>query len=86
MYVVNGMYQEYRAQVNSIVNSEKEQAQKAADEFNANQEAIRKQREIDEAIIAASGIKLENNNKKEGDKSNKPKVLSASLAALADEF
>lgn len=86
MYVVNGMYQEYRAQVNSIVNSEKEQAQKAADEFNANQEAIRKQREIDEAIIAASGIKLENNKKKEGDKSNKPKVLSASLAALADEF
>lgn len=87
MYVITDMYKEYKALTASIVEEEKVKEQQAADKFNANQEAMRKQREIDEAIIAAAGLNINKSNKKEGDnKQNKPKVLSASLAALAGEF
>lgn len=84
--MVLDMYKEYKALTNSIKEEERAKEQEAADKFNANQEAIRKQREIDEAIIAASGINLNNNKKEDNNKAKQTKALSLSLQSLADEF
>ena len=84
--MVLDMYKEYKALTNSIKEEERAKEQEAADRFNANQEAIRKQREIDEAIIAASGINLNNNKKEDDNKARQTKALSLSLQSLADEF
>lgn len=80
------MYREYKAKTTAIKEEERTREQEAADRFNANQEAIRKQREIDEAIIAASGINLNNNKKEDDNKARQTKALSLSLQSLADEF
>lgn len=86
-YIVFDMYKEYKALTTSIIEEEKAREQEAANSFNANQEAIRKLREEDEALIIAAGFDVNNINKKESDnKKDKPKALSATLAALADEF
>lgn len=86
-YIVFDMYKEYKALTTSIIEEEKAREQEAANSFNANQEAIRKLREEDEALIIAAGFDVNNTNKKESDnKKDKPKALSATLAALADEF